>query len=154
MIQSKTKRIKKAWPQCIRIANARPPEFAHAKSGAAGGSKQSLKRAEINPFDKLRINAEQGRSIKNNIMATKDILEKAKKELADLTGFKSPSATGFKKEGNDWVATIEVIEKESIPDGMDILGTYEVRVDQSGKIIGYERTDLRKRIDTTLNKEV
>ncbi len=107
------------------------------------GSKRSNKRAEI-------------KSIKEEIknMATKDILEKAKKELADLTGFKSPSAIGFKKEGNELIATIEVIEKESIPDGMDILGTYEVRVDSDGKIIGYERTDLRKRVDTTLSKEV
>ena len=91
---------------------------------------------------------------KSKFMATKDILEKAKKELADLTGFKSPSAIGFKKDGNDLVATIEVIEKESIPDGMDVLGTYEVRVDQDGKIIGYDRTDLRKRVDTTINREV
>ena len=91
---------------------------------------------------------------KSKFMTTKDILEKAKKELADLTGFKSPSAVGFKKEGNDWIATIEVIEKESIPDGMDILGTYEVRVDQNGNIIRYERTDLRKRIDTALAKEI
>ena len=105
-------------------------------------SKQSNKRTEI-------------KSIKEEIktMATKDILEKAKKELADLTGFKSPSAIGFKEEGNELIATIEVIEKESIPDGMDILGTYEVRVDQVGKILGYERTDLRKRVDTALNKE-
>ena len=81
------------------------------------------------------------------------MLEKAKKELADLTGFKSPSAVGFKQEGKELVATIEVIEKASIPDGMDILGTYEVRVDESGKIISYERTDLRKRVDTALSKE-
>ena len=86
-------------------------------------------------------------------MTTKDILEKAKKELADLTGFKSPSAVGFKKEGDELIATIEVIEKESIPDGMDVLGTYDVRVDEGGKIISYERIDLRKRIDTALNKE-
>lgn len=96
--------------------------------------------------------SQRGGNIKH--MATKDILEKAKKELADLTGFKSPSAIGFKKEGNELIATIEVIEKESIPDGMDVLGTYEVRVDEDGKIIGYERTDLRKRVDTTLSKEV
>ena len=94
---------------------------------------------------------QRGEKIKN--MTTKDILEKVKKELADLTGFKSPSAIGFKKEGNELIATIEVIEKESIPDGMDVLGTYEVRVDDDGKIIGYERTDLRKRVDTALSKE-
>lgn len=128
-------------------------------ASSAGGSKKPNKRAEIKGMKKVlnqpRSNSEEfqrGEEIKT--MATKDILEKAKRELADLTGFKSPSAIGFKKEGNELVATIEVIEKESIPDGMDVLGTYEVRVDEGGKIIGYERTDLRKRVDTTLNREV
>lgn len=121
-------------------------------------SKKPNKRAEIKRIKKEliqpQLNSEKlqrGEEIKT--MTTKDILEKAKKELADLTGFKSPSAIGFKKEGNELIATIEVIEKASIPDGMDVLGTYEVRVDEGGKIISYERTDLRKRVDTTLNKE-
>ncbi|MDP3043362.1 MAG: gas vesicle protein GvpO [bacterium] len=110
--------------------------------------KKTLNQSQI-----IRQLADQrGEKIKN--MATKDILEKAKKELADLTGFKSPSAIGFKKEGNELIATIEVIEKASIPDGMDVLGAYEVRVDESGKIISYKRTDLRKRVDTALNPEV
>lgn len=85
-------------------------------------------------------------------MATKDLLEKAKKELVDLTGFKFPSAVGFRQEGAELIVTIEVVEKESIPDGMDIIGTYEVRVGDAGKIIGYERTDLRKRSDTAFSK--
>lgn len=87
-------------------------------------------------------------------MTTKDLIEKAKKELLNLTGFKSPSAIGFKKEGKEWVVTIEIVEKESIPDGMDVLGTYDVRVSQSGAIMDYKRVDLRKRVDTTLGKEV
>lgn len=116
------------------------------------------KKADIKIVKKIlnqpRISSEelQGGE-KNRTMAIKDILEKAKKELADLTGFKSPSAVGFKKEGIELIVAVEVIEKESIPDGMDVLGTYEVRVDESGKILGYERTDLRKRVDTNLSKE-
>lgn len=90
---------------------------------------------------------------KNKPMTTKDIIEKAKKELVSLTEFKSPNAIGVKKEGNEWVVTVELIEKESIPDGMDILGTYEVRTDQNGGILDYRRTDLRKRVDTTFNPE-
>lgn len=122
-------------------------------------SKKPIKWAKIKSIKKIlsqpQLNSgEFKRGEKIKLMATKDILEKAKKELADLTGFKSPSAIGFKKEGNELIATIEVIEKESIPDGMDVLGTYEVRVDENGKIISYERTDLRKRVDTALNKEV
>ncbi|GEM_PF-377957 len=178
MIQSKTKKAPKQNPRTTISSSTGRSKFATGqvkrsqqsnKRDEIKGAKKTLSRPQavrqladqrgekINPFDhrqggagKLRVNAEQSLSIKN--MATKDILEKAKKELADVTGFKSPSAIGFKQEGNDLVATIEVIEKTSIPDGMDVLGTYEVRVDQSGKIISYERTDLRKRGDTTFSK--
>ncbi|MCX6813536.1 MAG: gas vesicle protein [Candidatus Azambacteria bacterium] len=132
MIQSKTKKAKRSKK--------------HNKSAEIKSIKKTLNQPQLNSEEFQR-----GEKIKN--MATKDILEKAKKELADLTGFKSPSAIGFKKEGNELIATIEVIEKASIPDGMDVLGTYEVRVDDSGKIISYERTDLRKRVDTALNRE-
>jgi len=93
-------------------------------------------------------------NLKNKSMTTKDITEKAKKELVSLTEFKSPNAIGVKKEGNEWVIMIELIEKESIPYGMDVLGTYEVHTDQSGGILNYKRVDLRKRVDTTLNPEV
>lgn len=145
MVQSKTKK---------------PPKQSKLASGQVKRSKKPDKRVEIKSVKKeltqpqtiRRLADIRGEKIK--LMATKDILEKAKKELADLTGFKSPSAIGFKQEGADLIATIEVIEKESIPDGMDVLGTYEARVDESGKIISYERTDLRKRVDTALNKEV
>jgi len=133
MAQSKIKRAKRS----IKSSNKRTKITR---------IKKTLNQPQAN-FEELQWGG------KNKFMATKDILEKAKKELVDLTGFKSPSAIGFKKEGNEMIATIEVVEKESIPDGMDVLGTYEVRVDQVGKILGYERTDLRKRVDTALNKE-
>lgn len=87
------------------------------------------------------------------IAATKELIEGVKKELANLTGFKHPAATGFKQEGNELIITVEVVEKESIPSGMDVLGAYDVRIDSTGKIISYERTDLRKRGDTTFAKE-
>ncbi|MBU4370215.1 gas vesicle protein [Patescibacteria group bacterium] len=86
-------------------------------------------------------------------METKEILEKAKKELISLTGFKSPAAIGLKKEGIKWIATIEIVEKVSIPEGMDILGTYEVTMSDAGKIHGYKRIGLRKRMDTGIGGE-
>jgi len=81
-------------------------------------------------------------------MEPKELIEKAKKQLADLTDFASPAGTGLRKEKEGWVVTVEVVEKKSIPDGMDLLGTYEVRVDLKGNMLGYERKGLRKRIDT------
>lgn len=125
-----------------------------SSSFRSNSEQESKKAAEANSMDAgAKAGASLNLSNSNKSMTTKEIIEKAKKELVNLTEFKSPNAIGVKKEGNEWVITIELIEKESIPDGMDILGTYAVRTDQSGGILDYKRTDLRKRVDTALNPE-
>ena len=78
----------------------------------------------------------------------KELSTKAKKEIADLTSFKSPSVVGISQKGNEWTVLVELVEKESIPDGMDLLGLYSVRYDAKGDLLGYDRKGLRKRIDT------
>jgi hypothetical protein len=82
-------------------------------------------------------------------MAIKDAGEKAKKELADLTGFHSPSLVGVRKTGKSsgWIFEIELVEKKSIPEGMDIIGLYEAEADANGGISTYERKNTRRRID-------
>ena len=86
-------------------------------------------------------------------MEPKEIIESAKKQLAELTGFKEPAGIGLKKEKEGWVVIVEIVEKKSIPEGMDILGTYEVHLDAKGNLIAYERKELRKRMDTEISKE-
>jgi len=87
-------------------------------------------------------------------MATvKDIIEKAKKELVGLTGFSSPSGIGAKKKNGGWAITIQIMEKKSIPDGMDILGIYEVETNSEGDILGYERKEIRRRADVAGKEE-
>lgn len=81
-------------------------------------------------------------------MEPKELIEKAKKQLADLTGFKEPAGVGFKKEKAGWVVICEIVEKKSIPDGMDVVGTYEVLLDEKGDVVGYEKTAMRKKMDT------
>lgn len=86
---------------------------------------------------------------KTNNMSIKDIIEKTRKGLAELTGFHSPAGIGAKKEGNEWLVTIEIVEKKSIPEGLDIMGIYEIRTDEQGNILGYERKEIRRRMDVT-----
>ena len=81
-------------------------------------------------------------------MEPKELIEKAKKQLAELTGFKEPAGVGLRKEKEGWVVTIEIIEKKSIPEGMNVIGTYEVKVDGNGEILSYEKTAMRKKMDT------
>jgi len=81
-------------------------------------------------------------------MEPKEIIEKARKQLADVTGFKEPAGVGLKKEKEGWVVTVEMVEKKSIPEGMDILGIYEVHLDEKGNLLSYEKTAMRKKMDT------
>jgi len=86
-------------------------------------------------------------------MEPKEIIEKAKKQLADLTGFKEPAGIGLKKEKEGWVVTVEICEKKSIPEGMDIIGTYDVHLDAKGDLLGYEKITMRKKMDVEAFKK-
>lgn len=46
-----------------------------------------------------------------------------------------------------WRITVELIERLAIPDTMDLLGVYEVLLDQEGEMLGYERIRIRHRGD-------
>jgi hypothetical protein len=78
----------------------------------------------------------------------KNITETAKHELKELTGFNASSVVSIGKKGEVWHVVVELLEKEGIPDRMDILGIYEVVIDATGNVTEYERNGLRKRGDT------
>ena len=78
------------------------------------------------------------------------LAQKAKTRVEQVTGLKASGVTGMAHddEGN-WVVTLELLEKKSIPDAMDILGIYEVKMNAEGGILDFARTRLRKRGDTS-----
>lgn len=80
-------------------------------------------------------------------MEIKDISEEAKKRLVENTGFTSPNVIGINKEGDKWHVTVEIIEKPSEAVNLEILGIYDVQLDTSGKVLGYQRVMMRKRGD-------
>ena len=80
-------------------------------------------------------------------MEIKDITKIAKEKLVELTGFSSPNIIGINKEEDMWHITVEVTEKPSEAINLEILGIYDVRVDASGNLLGFERMGMRKRGD-------
>lgn len=79
-----------------------------------------------------------------------EIIQKARSDLHKLTGLEISSTLGATRENGEWKVIMEVLEKKSIPDGMDILATYETRLDAkgNGSMLNFKRTKMRKRIDT------
>lgn len=81
----------------------------------------------------------------NNVSA---LIEQARKELSNLTGLKASSTIGAVKDGKGWHISIEMLEKESIPNQMDILATYEALLDEEGNLLDFVRKSMRRRMDT------
>ena len=81
-------------------------------------------------------------------IAMAEVIQKARSELNNLTGLDISSTVAAEKEDDGWLVSMEVVEKRSIPDGMDILAAYETRLDPDGNMLEFKRTKMRKRIDT------
>lgn len=85
----------------------------------------------------------------------KQLLENIKTEMVDLTSLKFSTimGVGMDEETNARKVTLELVERNAIPDSMDLLGVYEVLADDSGKIRTFKRIGMRKRSDAVSSEE-
>lgn len=81
-------------------------------------------------------------------MAIQEIMERAKKELTDITNLKISNVIGVSKRPDGWHVDIELIERKAVPDTLDLLGIYDVTITDEGEIVTYERKRVRRRMDT------
>jgi hypothetical protein len=79
-------------------------------------------------------------SSKRNRPPMREIVESAVEQVQDLIGRPVESVTGMEKDGSEWTVTLEVLELERVPNTTDVLGKYEVTVDQDGEVTGAHRT--------------
>ena len=80
-------------------------------------------------------------------VAMGQLIQKAREQLGDMTGLELGSTLSARKEGDVWKVQIEVLEKKSLPDSMDILATYELTMGDDAGVVNFERLRMRKRID-------
>lgn len=66
----------------------------------------------------------------------------------DIVGYPLSGITSIDREDDTWTVAVEVVERESVPDTQDILGRYELTLDQDRTITGYHRTHRYRRADT------
>ena len=81
-------------------------------------------------------------------VALGDIVLQAREQLSRLTGLDLGSTLGVKKTEAGWQVILEMVEKHSIPDQMDILARYDVLLDANGNVLDFHRRGLRKRVET------
>ena len=81
-------------------------------------------------------------------LAIPQLIEKAREELSKVTGLELGSTLSAAKDEEGWKVSVEMVEKHSLPDQMDILANYEALLDDDGNLISFNRKALRKRIET------
>ncbi|MDI6815186.1 MAG: gas vesicle protein GvpO, partial [Dehalococcoidales bacterium] len=81
------------------------------------------------------------------------VIQRAREELSKITGLELSSTLSSAKVEQGWKVQVELIEKHSIPDGMDLLATYEAVMDDFGNLLSFRRVRMRKRIDSEVEFE-
>ena len=78
-------------------------------------------------------------------MSGMEIAQLAKQHLADLTGLKPDTVSAMSKCEDGWHVSIDLVQLRRIPDGADVLATYDTVVDDQGDLVSYERTRCFRR---------
>lgn len=78
------------------------------------------------------------------------LAQQARQELAEITGLEPEGVTSLERSADGtWKITVEMLELERVPPTDDVLGSYEVSLDENGDLVGYERVEryTRSQVD-------
>ena len=81
-------------------------------------------------------------------MNANEIVVRAQEEFDRLGKTPATGVTSLAKTEEGWTVMLEALERRAIPDTMDVLGLYELCLDDGGNLIGFDRKKLRKRGET------
>jgi hypothetical protein len=81
-------------------------------------------------------------------MNANEVIKKAQDEFVRLGKTPANGITGLSKTEEGWAILLEALERKAIPDTMDVLGLYELRLDNEGNLLSLDRKKLRKRGET------
>lgn len=65
--------------------------------------------------------------------------EEAKEQLSQLTGLPADTVSSVRGQDGAWEVGVELVELERLPPSTDVLASYQVSLDASGQLTGYER---------------
>lgn len=85
-------------------------------------------------------------------MTGPEIAQRAKEQLAELTGHAADTVSGLLKDEDGWHVTVDMLEMKYVPDTGDVLATYEALLDDEGNLLSYQRTRRYRRGEVTMEE--
>lgn len=77
----------------------------------------------------------------------REVIDSATKQLQSVLGLTVSNVVAASKKEDGWHLAIELVERKAVPDTQDLLGTYDVLLDEEGYMVSYERRGIRRRMD-------
>ncbi|QFU84029.1 gas vesicle protein GvpO, halophile-type [Natronorubrum aibiense] len=71
-----------------------------------------------------------------------------KSTAGELIGREFDAVSEIAPTDDGWRAVVEVVERRAVPDTQDIIGRYEIELDDGATVHGYRRLDRYRRGDT------
>jgi hypothetical protein len=69
--------------------------------------------------------------------------------MQEVTNLQFSTVVAVEPSDDGWHLQVELVEKESIPHGMDVLGLYDVWFDRNGSLVRFARQGVRRRADVS-----
>jgi hypothetical protein len=68
------------------------------------------------------------------------VAERARQQLADIIGMETESVSSLRRsDDGGWTLNVEVLELSRVPSTDDVIGSYEVLLDEDGELMEYRR---------------
>ena len=78
-------------------------------------------------------------------MDVSEAIRRTEEEIPAVIRLKLSGVIGAMKKDDGWHVSVEMVERHALPDSQDLLGVYEVVIDEMGKLMNYERKRVRRR---------
>jgi hypothetical protein len=80
-------------------------------------------------------------------MDVSEAIRRTEEEIPAVIRLKLSGVIGGMKKEDGWHISVEMVERHALPDSQDLLGIYEVVIDETGRLMNYERKRVRRRND-------
>lgn len=78
-----------------------------------------------------------------------DVLRRGVARMQETTRLGLATIVAIEPIDEGWHLQVELVEKESIPHGMDILGLYDAWLDPGANLLRFTRRSIRRRSDVS-----
>jgi len=93
------------------------------------------------------MNTMQSQCEPNMTLSLCEVVGGARQQLHEMTGLQPCSTVEVTQTDDGWRVIVELLERKSVPDTMDLLAAYEAELDAAGKMRSFTRIRLRRRCD-------